>query len=61
MSTTRGVSDQGAPTLCCCCAASGPLAWLFGMALLVAVGLGAVRAAGPAPDGWVDDLSLIHI
>ena len=59
MSTTRGVSDQGAPTLCCCCAASGPLAWLFGMALLVAVGLGAVRAAGPAPDEWVDDLSPI--
>ena len=59
MSTTRGVSDQGAPTLCCCGAASGPLAWLFGMALLVAVGLGAVRAAGPAPDGWVDDLSPI--
>jgi len=59
MSTTRGVSDQGASTLCCCGAASGPLAWLFGMALLVAVGLGAVRAAGPAPDGWVDDLSPI--
>ena len=59
MNTTRGVSEQGAPMLCCCAVAIGPLSWMFGLALLVAVGLGVVRAAGPGPGGWVDDLSPI--